>query len=343
MKNHPLIHFFTMLILIIAILACNFSVQSPETDRLSTVEAMETSISGTSTAAATLLEAVPTEEQAPPTATQEAAVITTTQEAPVTSPPFDMSATQTAIAPFLAELPMYGVDPQQGQLGWVQPPISLEVDQFHGSKFDNKFPWVTAADFVMESDITWDTEYGGSGCAFAFRSDGDQQAPNQYMVITSRLANGHVAFALMAEGELIIGKDFYANGIDPKFDASNGATNRLTVVGRGMTFTIYSNGALLGDADPNDPLPALQLPQKPVKPSILTDPAALLAYQQALAEYQLQIKKLKEEYNHRVALWSKAEKNFPSGYTALGVVAQSGRTLCEFNNSWLWLIGSPSQ
>ena len=142
-------------------------------------------------------------------------------------------------------------------------PLSLEVDEFHGNKFDTEFPLTVAKDFVLTSDITWDTEYGGSGCAFAFRSDGNTGAPSQYVVATSRLADGHVFFAVMSKGEIVVGKDFYANGIDPEFDATNGATNRLTVVGQGLDFTIYSNGTELGKANPNDPLPQLVLPDPP--------------------------------------------------------------------------------
>ena len=71
-------------------------------------------------------------------------------------------------------------------------------------------------DFVLSADITWDTEYGGSGCGFVFRSDGKKDAPSQYLVGASRLANGHVFFAVISQGELVVARDFYANGIDPK-------------------------------------------------------------------------------------------------------------------------------
>jgi hypothetical protein len=253
-----------------------------------------------------------------------------------------MSATQTAFGPHLSELSQYGVDPQGGQLGWFQPPLSVEVDQYRSSKFDNKYPLVKAKDFVMSADYTWDTQYGGSGCGFVFRSDGNLDAPNQYLVIASRLASGHVFFAVMAEGQLVVAKDFYANGLDPRFNSANGATNRLTVVGQGTTFTIYSNGTKLGDANPNGPLPPLQLPSKPVKPANMGDPVAFAAYQKALADYNALVRRLKDEYSQRVALWSRVNKDFESGYTGLGAMADSGRTHCDFDNAWLWLIGGPA-
>jgi hypothetical protein len=145
----------------------------------------------------------------------------------------------------------------------------------------------------------------------------------------------------MSGGQLVIGEFFYAKGLDPKFNANNGATNHLAVVGHGTTFTIYSNGTKLGVADPSAPLPPLQLPDKPIKPPESSDEATKEAYKIELAEYHKAVKALKDEYNQRLALWSKVSKDFESGSSALGVVAQSGRTQCTFNNAWLWLIGTP--
>ncbi len=137
-------------------------------------------------------------------------------------------------------------------------------------------------------------------------------------------------------------KDFYANGIDPRYDANNGSTNRLAVVGVGTSFSVYTNGVKLGDVDPTRPIPPLVLPQPPVKPFNTNDAAAMAAYKAALAQYKKDVEGLKTEYNQRVALWNRLPKDFPSGFTALGVMADSGETVCDFNNAWLWLIGPPS-
>jgi hypothetical protein len=186
---------------------------------------------------------------------------------------------------------------------------------------------------VLTADITWDTEYGAAGCAFVFRSDGNQAKPNQYMVWMTRLTDGRIEFTVFAEGEIVAIKDFYANGIDPSFNGGNGATNRLTVVGQGYQFTIYSNGEKVGIGDPNAPLPPLVLPEPPVgNPN---DPS----YQAALAEYRSVVSRLKNEYNRRAAIAKNANKNFPAGVVAMGALAESGYTMCEFNNAWLWLIG----
>ena len=347
MKNRLfLIPLCILLALLVMLQGCNFTSSESSDNRISTVQALETSVAGTVTAAAS--PPAPPEVQAQPTAPQpQTEVVQATQEVQVSTIPIDtgatqaaLSATQAALAPIQSDLAIYGVDPSQGQLGWIQPPLHLEVNEYQGRKFDNKFPTVIAQDFTMSSDITWNTQYGGSGCGFVFRSNGNQASPSQYMVVATRLASGHVFFAVMAQGEMMIVKDFYANGIDPRYDANNGATNRLAVVGNGMTFSVYTNGTKLGDVNPNAPLPPLVLPSPPAKP-ISNDPNVQANYQQALAQYKQEVSKLKNEYNQRAAIWNKLDKNFPSGFTALGVVADSGQTACDFNNAWLWLIGAP--
>jgi len=326
------------IVLLAAMLACNFSTLATNTGSDATAQALATSIAGNATLAAEIAS-TPEIAQVLPTATKAAPAPADTQAVQETSPTVEPGSTEAVPAEIRGELSLYGIDPAQGQLGWVHPPLSLEVDEFHGTKFESKFPLTVAKDFVLASDITWNTEYGGSGCGFVFRSDGKTDAPSQYLVVASRLADGHVYFAVMSQGQLVIGKDFYANGIDPKFDASNGSTNRLTVVGQGMDFTIYSNGTKLGEANPNDPLPTLVLPDPPLKPDNLLHPAVAAAYRNELAAHRALVNRLKNEYDQRVSLWRSVDKNFERGFVAMGVAAQSGRTQCEFNNSWLWLMG----
>lgn len=334
-KNRSVIRTMgTILLLLAAVsLACNFSATGDSDERIATVEALSTSVAATSTALAVEEEATPAVATAQATATQAAETAQATQEQAATQQSSDLAATEAALAPIKGELARYGVDPENGQLAWVQGPLKLEIDQYMGSNFGNAYPQVIVQDFVLSADVRWESRYGAAGCAFVFRSDGNQSKPNQYLVWMTRLTNGRVEFLVFAEGEIVALKDFYANGIDPQFDGGNGATNRLTVVGQGNKFTVYTNGEKLGVGDPNAPIPPLTLPDPPSgNPS---DPV----YQRALAEYRSVVSRLKEAYNRRVALARRANKEYPAGIVAMGAMAESGYTMCEFNNAWLWLIG----
>jgi len=341
-------------ILFVMMLACNFSPEGNSDDRDATVQSLSTSVAATTTAIAVEVQTTPAIAQpqatVPPVvevpapavpqatedlqATQAAGQALAATEAAGQA----LAATEAAIAPLKADLARYGVDPQRGQLAWVHPPLRLEIDQYMGRSFGNNFPTVIVQDFLLSADIVWDTEYGAAGCAFVFRSDGNQSKPNQYMVWMTRLTNGRVDFMVFAQGQLVGVRDFYANGIDAAFDGGNGATNNLTVVGRGNQFKVYTNGELLGSADPNAPIPPLILPAEPPIPANISNPSVRAAYEAAVAEYRQTISRLKSEYNNRVAIAKKANKNFPAGIVAMGAMAESGRTMCEFNNAYLWLI-----
>jgi len=279
----------------------------------------------------------------------EAAVITAQAEATASAmsvhatqgvliPQADQEATAQAFAPFQAQLPLYDVDPDRGRPGWVHPPVTLEVQGYHQFDYANDFLRTVAADFAISADITWDTQYGTTGCGFVLRSDGNQEAYNQYLVIATRGASGHVLFGVMSEGEVVNWKDLYAYGLDPKFDWQNGATNRLTVVGQGQTFAIYTNGTKIGEVDPSDPPPQPVLPPPPVKPPDNVDQALLTEYAKQVEQYQEVVSDIRSIYAGRLRYNQKADKVFDRGFVAMVALNESGTTRCQFQNAWLWLI-----
>lgn len=153
--------------------------------------------------------------------------------------------------PIREALPLYGVDPNEGRLGWIHEPLLIDVEGFQQYTYRNMFAGTVARDFVMSADITWNTQFGTTGCGFVIRSDGNEDAVSQYLVIATRGAQGHVGFIVQEAGEVITDDsvDIYANGIDPLFEWQNDTTNRLTVVGRGDNFRIYTNDTLIGELE----------------------------------------------------------------------------------------------
>jgi hypothetical protein len=152
------------------------------------------------------------------------------------------------LEPIRAEVATYGVDPNQGDLGFTHPPISIEENDFEDFDWRNQNLLTVARDFVLAADVTWNSAFAESGCGFVVRSDGDEEDPSSYLIGLTRGAQGHVLFAEQVEGDVDLNlvTDIYANGIDPQFEWQNDTTNRLAVVGRGQEFTIYSNGTRLG-------------------------------------------------------------------------------------------------
>ncbi|WKZ41603.1 MAG: hypothetical protein QY328_06090 [Anaerolineales bacterium] len=318
---------FTLLILLLVLSACGMGGNNAATE--STLEAISNQVRETGTASA--------QQGQDPFSVVETAQAAATQ-ALVLSPD-SMTATAQAFAPILAELPKYGVDPSQGRLGWVHPPVSLDASGFRQFEYINYFLGTVAADFVISADITWDTVGSTSGCGFVLRSDGNQAAFNQYLAIITRVSSGHFLFATMANGDVVTGRDIYAYNRDKNFKWQNQTTNRLTVVGRGNRFYIYTNDTLIGEIDPSAPLPGLALPPEPERPADQSDAQAMAEYQARKTEYDLVVQQMRADYARRQRAVDSVNTEFERGFIALVALSESGRrTVCEFNNAWLWLI-----
>jgi hypothetical protein len=235
-------------------------------------------------------------------------------------------------------LPFYGVDPSQGYVAWVQGPLTVDLNGPQANGFANNFQLITAKDFVMSSDITWNTKNSVSGCGFMFRSNGNQDKPSQYTILMSRVANGHVAFLALKDGEIANFQQFFPRDDDKSFNFDNGATNRLAVVARGPLIDIYTNEVLVAQLDTTKPPPNLLstigLPQIPANAT--ADQIAVITGQQNA------IKELNEQMSQQLtaakANFRTDETNFTDGLLGFLGFSQSGQTTCTFDKAWLFQL-----
>jgi hypothetical protein len=181
------------------------------------------------------------------TATSQSLEVTQTASG-ITSAEND-AATVTAQAPILAELPIYGVDTSVGKVAWIHPDVELQADDTNSFAYINNFATMIAKDFVIAGDITWNTQFGTSGCGFAFRSNGDKESLDQYLSIISRGGNGTALYIKMEDSTEQNFDAPEADEIDPNFQADNDTTNRLAVVAIGSHFKVYTNGVLIKEYD----------------------------------------------------------------------------------------------
>ncbi len=327
------------LILLAALYGC--SSNSGADDKQATAQALGQSIAQTATAAAASAfnpEANQQTAVAEATAFSEAAAATQAAQAALSVEA--QAATATAVAPIQAELPKYGVDPSNGRLGWIHPPLTLHAEGYMQYDYGNVFLGTVAQDFVVSADITWNTQYGTSACGFVLRSNGDEEAFNQYLVLATRGGNGRVIFNTMAQGEVLDGYDLYAYRLDPEFDWRNDTTNRLTVVGRGSTFNIYTNGTEIGVINAGEPPPAPFIPRAPEVPLEDASDEEKEAYAAAKEEYDNVVGQIWSNYNRRMSVYEDHGTEYPRGFIAMVALNESGYTDCVFNNAWLWLLDS---
>ena len=190
----------------------------------------------------------------PPTATPTAIPPTATP-----SPKPNLTATAAAratetAAPILAmidgELQKYDLSTQEGQVGWVHDPLTMKLDTYMEAHTDVDYPDLVVSDFVVHSDITWDSTTGLAGCGLLLRSGEDFSKGQQYQFALMRLA-----------GKPLWDIEYYRYGQfqynitglrdAPGVNFESGSTNKVTIVVQGNKMTVYANGDKLGAGTDN--------------------------------------------------------------------------------------------
>ena len=81
------------------------------------------------------------------------------------------------------------------------------------------------------------------------------------------------------------------------------------------------------------------LPPEPEKPVDTSNAEAMANYLQQPAEYDIVVEQINADFRARRRALQIADTTFERGFIALVALSQSGRkTVCEFNNAWLWLM-----
>jgi hypothetical protein len=337
-KSNQLMFLLLLPLLLVGLIAiaCNLPRLSAEEQPNLTLTAMSGAIIGTATADAlkgdqTLIDLRTAEARA--TATTKA--IQSTQAVRATSVDVNKLTTATASAPILAELPFYDVDPALGHVGWITTTQTITVAGYQQTKV--VMAPITAADFVLASDITWDSRYA-SGCGFIFRLDGDPNKPNAYMLIISRMASGHGIFTALVNGELANIHDFYPKDNDKSFDSANEATNRIAVVARGNILEFYSNQAKIAEIDTTEPPTPIRLPAPPEKPLPSEGQAALDQYLEQQEQYKSYSEQVQTQFSNAQRNYAKNQAIFTDGFLGFSVLSEAGVSECRFDDAWVWII-----
>jgi hypothetical protein len=269
------------------------------------------------------------------TATDAAFNATLTQLAAVITP---NPGTATAVAPALAELPFYQIDPSQGYVAWVHNPAKIELNGYQQSGYANDYQQITAKDFVMAADITWHTTSGLSACGFMFRSNGDTNKPTQYMVVITRFATGYLAFTATVNGEQSNMRTIYPYSQDNSFSWLQDATNRLTIVMRDQTIDVYTNTHLIGQIDTTQPPPANQQTPPKAELSGAPVPAELQDYQNLLSQDPSNTDLINAQMATARKNFAKNKPILNEGFLGFIGFSESGQTTCNFSNGWLFIL-----
>jgi hypothetical protein len=247
-------------------------------------------------------------------------------------------ATVTAMAPAVAELPRYGIDPASGYVAWIHNPTTIDLNGFNQTGYANDYPQITAKDFVLVADIKWNTKNSLSGCGFMFRSDGNQNNPNQYSLIVTRVGSGHMGFLAIAHGEISNYRQYFIKEKDRSFSWLNDTSNRLALVARGNNLEFYTNGNLIGQVDITQPPPPTVLDFAALEIPAGLGPGQLDQFQSIASQNDEGSKQVEDQLGEAQKNFNKNKPFFYDGLLGFLGLSQSGRMICEFSNSWLFIM-----
>lgn len=216
---------------------------------------------------------------------------TPTPEPTATSTP-DAAATQAAEAAQAKERAMELIQEDleridqtlpAGSLGWLQTE-SQAIEMSGGNQwiYDPFAKELVANDFIIKTDITWDSTGGLAICGLYFRSDPNFEQGEQYMFEMLRLSGlPGWDISLWEYGELK--KPITNMRTAGAIDQEEGATNEIILFAEDGQFTLYINDERIGQ---------------------------FFDYTESRTE----------------------------GYFAFDARQESGDTICQFDNTWVWLI-----
>lgn len=196
------------------------------------------------TATAVSPTATPTVE---PTHTPEPTVTAT--PAPDMTATAQVEATRTAevvTAAIGKELETVGLSTDAGYLLWAQDePVEIALDSYGQTLYEPFGNSQTASDFVLKTDITWESTGGLAICGLFFRSDANFEEGKQYQYRMLRLS-GLPAWAISYYQNGEFSKDISQVRTNGAINQDQGSTNKLILIAKGEIFTLYINDVRVG-------------------------------------------------------------------------------------------------
>ncbi len=185
----------------------------------------------TSTTRPTSTSRPPTETPKPnPTATERAKLRST------------LEAALEKIAP---EIDKVGLNASDGHIEWLNPdPYTLKVSSYGESQV-TRFGEKSLKDFVLHTEITWNSTSGIAGCGVIFHADDDFQNGGQYDFVLMRLQfqpRWDIEYWKFGRWQTTLTGSLLPSNVINDEPLS---TNKVTLVVKGDEFSPYVNGEKL--------------------------------------------------------------------------------------------------
>lgn len=134
---------------------------------------------------------------------------------------------------------------EEGQVGWAQEfPMAIELSEYDQVVYTDIAEGLIAEDFILKTDITWESTGGFAVCGFVFRLDFDEVDYYQYGML--RLS-GLPAWSIMGYDDGIGQYDISGVRTSGAIDQAQGSTNQVLLIAKEGRFTLYINDQRIGN------------------------------------------------------------------------------------------------
>ncbi|UCD98339.1 MAG: hypothetical protein JSV42_15495 [Chloroflexota bacterium] len=198
---------------------------------------------------------VPPMETAIPSPTDTPEPTNTPTPDPSPTPTPDQAATaqayitQTAeaiVAEIGEEMETVDLSTDTGYLLWAQDePVAIDLNAYQEWIYDPFAPGLVSLDFVLKTDITWESSSGLVTCGLFFRSEDNFEQGKQYlyeMLRLSGLPGWDITFFQDGKFQKSI-SDFRTNSA---IRQDQNSTNKIMLIAEGEKFTLYINDTRAG-------------------------------------------------------------------------------------------------
>lgn len=196
----------------------------------------------------------PTNTTAPTSTPEPTATITNTPEPTATNTP-DLTATKQSEATQAAELVIEEIRDEleavelsgdTGYLLWVQDEsVKIDLDEYQEWIYEPFAEDQIASDFVLKTDITWDSTSGLMTCGFYYRSEENIEDGKQYLFVMLRLSGlpaWDITYWQYNEFQSTISEMRTNSAIDQ----GQMSTNKIVLIAEEEKFTLYINDTRVG-------------------------------------------------------------------------------------------------
>ena len=231
--------------LVLFLSACSSSSQAAEIETANEPQVATAAAKPTSTPEPTKTP-LPTSTPTPKPTVTPAPTPTATPDLQATAAAREAEMMAEQLAGIKSEIEEIGYSTDTGELGWLQvESVDIVVEDYMVTQYDPFGNHLVANDFILKTEITWESTSGLAGCGLIFRSERNFKQGAQYELAFLRLSGLPVWFLMYADdGEYV--KDVTGTLTAGAIDQEQGSTNSYILVAEEGKFTLYINDLRIG-------------------------------------------------------------------------------------------------